>query len=142
MEQLLADIYAVSDKAVVYSNDVRGPHTDELSERFLSDHELLDGIYHFLQNERSNENLPAFSGRKLFRMSEIKDAGETGYEKMVAEIKGDLEFLRKGVESLVKSSDPGVFSFLAPKVQEIKDRVTFYRNFLEDGEDDGDGDEE
>jgi hypothetical protein len=112
MEQLIADIYAVSDKAVVYSNDVRGKFTDELSDRFMDDHELLDGIYHFLQNERSIDDLPAIPGRKLFKMSEIPDAKETECENMVSEIMGDLKFLLKGVESLAKDSDEGVRNFL------------------------------
>lgn len=130
MEQIIADIYAVSDKCVVYSNDVRGKFTDELSERFMEEHELLDGIYHFLQNERSIDDMPAIHGRKLFKMSEIPDAKETECEEMAEEIMGDLKFLLKGIESLAKSSDEGVRNYLGGKIQEIKNRIAFYRNFL------------
>jgi hypothetical protein len=137
MEQLIADIYAVSDKAVIYSNDVRGKFTDELSERFMQEHELLDGIYHFLQNERSNEGLPAIPGRKLFRMSDVSDAKETECEEMAEEIMGDLKFLLKGIESFAKESDLGVRTYLGGKAQEIKDRITFYRNFLSEDEEEG-----
>lgn len=97
-------------------------------------HELLDGIYHFFQNELSNEGLPAKTGRKLFKMSDISDGQETEYCEMVKDMMENLSFILKGIESFSKGADIGISTYLGGKYQEMKDMITYFRNFLDDEE--------
>lgn len=130
MEKLISNIYALSDNAVLYSADVRGEFTDVLSEKFMEDHEFLDSIYHFLQNELSNEDLSAISWRTLFSDADIKEWTAIDDEEMVQDMMDWYIQVIWELDIYIEWSDCWIKSILGEKYQEMKNKITFYRNFL------------
>lgn len=63
--QNMANIYALSDKVVCYSEAVKWCHTFTLAAELMSDHTLLDDFYHELQGELNYRDEEPMTGQSL-----------------------------------------------------------------------------
>lgn len=102
MEQLQANIYALSDKAVVYSENVYWEHRPILKPMFESDHTFLDDFYHLLQERLVINGWKAKKGSELFKMSELQEAQGFDCYNMVKDIMYWYQDLVDDLEKLIK----------------------------------------
>ena len=131
MDKLIANIYWLSDNAVIYSVKVKWHDIFNLQEEFIGDHELLDGIYHTLQTELNIEGKEPIDGRTLFETSEIQKWDKEECHEMVEEMKTNYEKIKEELESYLKSADIWLQMTLWSKLQSIKEKIANYRDFMD-----------